>query len=456
MIIPIAKTAKASLPMDYRPISLLSIVGKIAEAYVVEQLRGHLDMRLPSWQYGFRSKRGLTDALIGVETCVVEAWGECKASKKPTSVAVLSLHLSKTFDTLPHHYILQQLHRKHGLHGPPLKWFSSYLRDRDFVVKVGGCTSSVHAIRSGVPQGSILGPLLYIAATAAIGDLSVSPGTRIEGYADDLLLIKPMLNEKSASDFNNDISMLNKYFTDINMTFNHSKTKLVLMSLSHRTGRRDLGTGIVCGGQLIIPSQQLKYLGVQLDERLSMRENALSAVARVRKCLFASLITLQRAGQRPLLVHIYRQILRPILTHGIEISWGISKTVDAIFSRTDKLAARLAIGSSWLCYTEALAQLRVPGLEIVSQRRRLAALHSYINCYCDAPTDSLRPIAARRSTRLGNGNQYGVFHGSAEKISRCKKCALRRACDQWNRLDESVVRIKKSSTFKRLLRRLTN
>ena len=189
-IIPIPKVRSSPHSSDYRPISLTCVVGKIAERFVLSNIYEVIDKELPQQQFGFRRNRGTIDALIEAEHRIMAAMEDCTGS--PTRVAVISFDISKAFDTVSHKRLIEHLRSSFQLPLNARRWIQAFLVGRVQRVKVGAAFSKWSTISSGVPQGTVLGPVLYNAATAGIKKIKLSEGSHIILYADDLLLIKPI------------------------------------------------------------------------------------------------------------------------------------------------------------------------------------------------------------------------------------------------------------------------
>ena len=185
-IVPLLK--KATLDPDnlqsYRPISNLPLLAKVLERIVTKQLQGYLeDHNLgASMQSAYRRYHSTETALLRVNNDLLRA-----VDQHQEAVLVL-LDLSSAFDTIDHETLLQRLATRYGISDTVLSWFTSYLSGRVQAVSICGTLSNVHPLRYGVPQGSVIGPILFTLYSAALQDIVMAHGLKCVMYADDTQL----------------------------------------------------------------------------------------------------------------------------------------------------------------------------------------------------------------------------------------------------------------------------
>ena len=185
--------------------SLTAIPCKIFEQILVSQIWSHLNKYgiITSKQHGFR--KGMS-----CETQLVEAihdWTSTILNKGQGQVDVILLDFSKAFDTVPHQRLLQKLN-KYGMRKRTLNWISSFLTNRTHHVVVNGSTSNVESVLSGVPQGTVLGPFLFL---IYINDIEQHLTSKISLFADDSVIYRNINSPNDAKSLQNDIFRLQKW-----------------------------------------------------------------------------------------------------------------------------------------------------------------------------------------------------------------------------------------------------
>ena len=197
IVIPSIK--KASLDPDdlknYRPISNLPFISKVIEKVVLSRINAHLETNnlTQPYQSAYRKFHSTETALLKVHSDLANAL------EKKMAILIL-LDLSAAFDTIDHSILLQRLADRFNVNGTALSWIKSYLTNRSQKVKAAGQFSKEANLPFGVPQGSILGPILFSLYTSPIGDIAARNGLCVHLYADDTQLYVTLDNRMSALD----------------------------------------------------------------------------------------------------------------------------------------------------------------------------------------------------------------------------------------------------------------
>ena len=294
-VIPTLK--KPSLDKDelnnYRPVSNLPFLSKVMEKAVLSRLSSYLSANNldEPLQSAYRPGYSTETALLRVQHDVLHSLSK----RRPCLIALLDL--SAAFDTVDHAILLRLLQSR-GISGTALAWFASYLQNRQQFVAIGNHCSVPHSLPSGVPQGSVLGPVLFNMYTAPLGDLLRSHSMNYHFYADDAtvyLSFEAHELDDAIEKMQRCVLDVKNYMSALKLKMNEGKTDLIIMS--SRNIDRSLGEIPVLhlGGSQIEAKEAVRSLGVLLDRTLSMDSyiNAtcqsarynLHNIRRIRDCL---------------------------------------------------------------------------------------------------------------------------------------------------------------------------
>jgi len=263
-VIPLFKKGDDTSPSNYRPISLLSIFNKLLEKLVYKRVLGFLMKNnvLYNYQFGFRKNYSTSLALMDV---INNCYSNLALNNK---AAGIFFDLQKAFDSVNHRILLDKLYH-YGIRGVMYLWFENYLTNRKQYTFVNNVCSELGNVAHGVPQGSVLGPLLFI---LYVNDLAnVVPDNQLKMFADDInLFIFDSNMNKLEVKANNYLKMMNIWFPANKLSLNINKTCYSVFS-RNKLSATDTELNLYIGNQKIAKTMNCKYLGIFIDENLNWK-----------------------------------------------------------------------------------------------------------------------------------------------------------------------------------------
>jgi hypothetical protein len=256
---------------SHRPISNLSFMSKVIERVIFRQLVVYLDSNnlVPKYQSGFRKHHSTESATLRVLSDIYSAIDNGR-------IALLALlDVSAAFDTVDHDILMHRLAESFGIVGQAHDWLSSFVTRRTYSVRFGGTTTSPWKVRSGIPQGSILGPLLYILYTADVAALVESLGFKVHLYADDTQLYDFCSSSEAealAIRVNTAIEAVSSWMSSNRLCLNLDKTKYLWFGTRQQLGKRDT-VALSNISAAMVSDTVTRNLGLLLDQELSMGDH---------------------------------------------------------------------------------------------------------------------------------------------------------------------------------------
>ena len=319
-MIPVFKSHDRQLFTNYRPISLLSSFSKMLERVVSRQMTGFLRVNniLYNHQYGFRKGHNTSHPVLHFLNNIYEALNK----EAPEYTLGIFLDLKKAFDTVDRTILLKKLEH-YGFRGVAYHWFESYLTERKQFVCVDGVNSELRGIDYGVPQGSVLGPLLFL---LFINDLAHATNLSTFLFADDTTF---QLSSRNISQLltvaNKELEGASLWFQCNKLTLNVSKTKFIIfrnrnMKLPNENICLKIGSESLERIGFDMPLKNFKFLGHIIDEHLSWADH----ISYVRGKISSGNYALARTKHflpPNIRLTLYNSLIRPHLEYGI-IIWG--------------------------------------------------------------------------------------------------------------------------------------
>lgn len=433
VVTPIFKKGDKQLPGNYRPVSLTSILCKVCESLIRDKLMEHLNDNnlLSEDQYGFRPGRSCTTQLLEV----LEHWSALMDSSFP--IDVIYLDFSKAFDTVPHERLLHKLYTL-GIHGNVLTWIQSFLSGRTQCVRYRDVYSSWSSVLSGVPQGSVLGPVLFL---CFINDLPETVSGLVKIFADDSKLFSNVLDEESRSKLQEDLDKLCDWSSKWKLCFNASKCKVLHMGYKNENQRYtmiDKDENYVA----LTSVQDEKDLGVTFESSLKFEKHITNCVNKAQRTVGLIKRTFDYMDSDMFLV-LYKSIVRPILEYSTCV-WSPYlkkdiRRVEAIQRRATKLVQNIR----HFDYEDRMKSLGLPTLEYRRKRNDLIQVYKAFHGLDDIKWQDM----FIRSTNDTRGHSLKLFKRQCRTTQRLNTFAFR-VIDSWNNLSEETVNATSLNMFK--------
>lgn len=309
---PIFKSKNRHVISNYRPISLISNLAKIFEKIIYIRIIDFIKKSkiLSKKQFGFLKNLGTKDALNYLTDIIY------KKLDKSAPVIVTYLDLAKAFDTVNHKILLDKLYN-YGIRGNAHKLITSYLQNRKQRVKVNGFMSDFCEVKTGVPQGTILGPLFFI---LYINDLLINlPEDIILSYADDTSVIATDMNWQIAElKMNNYLKLISDWLALNELSLNVDKT--VFITFGNYSDSVPLSVNLVINGHSLERVETCKYLGIIFDYRMRWENHILYIVNKTKYLIFL-FYKFSKIMLPETLLMVYYAFFHSIINYGI-IAWG--------------------------------------------------------------------------------------------------------------------------------------
>ena len=310
-VLPLYKSDDPLMFNNYRPVSLLCVLSKVFESIMYPRLIGRLEncKILLNNQFGFRKLHSSYMALMVLMNNLISSL------EKGENVVGVFLDFSKAFDTVDHLILLTKLEH-YGIRGNALAWFRSYLTDHEQFVTYNGAASSIKSVSCGVPQGSILGPLLFL---VYINDLCNACNSTLPIlFADDTNLFKSSqdLSHIEAM-FNEELKNISLWLKVNKLSLNVKKTHFIVFS---KRNKCDKYIKLVIDDETIDEVKNTKFLGVIIDNKLTWKDHINYVAGKVSRAI-GMIVKTKKYLRKEALLTLYYSFVYPYLTYCNHI-WG--------------------------------------------------------------------------------------------------------------------------------------
>ena len=433
-ITPIFKKGKKDDPRNYRPISLTSIASKLMEHVVVSSLMRHLEGNnlLHDSQHGFRSARSCDTQLLDFSHNLVSTMHD------GTQTDVIALDFAKAFDTVPHTHLLFKLDRL-GVDPTTRQWISSFLHGRKQCVLLDGVCSSEVPVLSGVPQGSVLGPVLFL---AYINDLADDISSKVRLFADDTIISREIRCKQDAITLQDDLDKLQAWGSRWQMSFHPGKCQVLRVSRS----RSKLTHPYTLLDTQLEATDTLKYLGITFSSDMRWSSHIQNVKAKASSKLGFLRRNVRIASPR-LKNQLYSTVVRSTMEYAATV-WNPheAKLVDNL-ETVQRRAARWVLHrhERTASVTRMLTQLGWCTLAERRRRSQLLMLYKIIHGLAYVPHTFLLRTSNTQHTRNTNPLTFAPFQ---PRTNYYKFSFFPYAVSQWNALPLSTLNSPSVEAFK--------
>ena len=434
---------------NYRPISNLSFLSKTLERVVAEQLQNYLcsNHLHEKFQSAYKSRHSVETALLRVQNDILRSLDDGNA------VVLLLLDLSAAFDTIDHSVLLKRLHEL-GIRDSALTWFKSYLSDRLQIVRTDSASSNPAPLQHGVPQGSVLGPLLFSVFVLPLAKIIEQYGLSGHYYADDTqvyLSFRPSSQATAMGAIGSCCNAIKDWMTANMLKLNEGKTEMVVFRSRYTTPLNKQALSMKIGESSIIPASTARNLGCIMDETLTMETH----IALTCRNAFYHLRNLKRI-RRYLTREATEQLVHAFVTSRLDfcnsLLFGIQKQHLQKLQRVQNAAARV------ICEIPTRDSVRGTLKELhwlpIKERVDFKILTlTYQAIDGSAPpylTELLTPYMPRRSCR--SENQRFLVTPSTHYKRVGDRAFSNSAPSLWNQLPLLIKNASSVDTFKKLLK----
>lgn len=375
-VVPIHKSGDRTKCENYRPISILSCIAKIFESLVYEHVYSHVKQAISNFQHGFVSGRSTVSNLLVYKNYICQAF----ASNK--QVDSIYTDFSKAFDKVDHRILSAKL-AAYGIHGNLLRWLISYLSNRSQIVAVKGFLSKPVELTSGVPQGSHLGPLLFI---IFINDLVEHISSEVLLYADDLKLFRVVNGVNDCLMLQRDLDNIQNWCFRNKMYLNVDKCFYITFT----TKKSQIQYEYHIGNQLLAQKSVAKDLGVYFDSKLNFKEH-FEYISNRGYQLVGFIIRIMKDFKKPsTLIYLFNVLVRSVLEYA-SVVWSPfynvhSAKIEGVQRRfLRSICFKYGLIRTLATYDDRAKYFNVTRLDRRRQLCELVYLHKIVHSSIDCP-----------------------------------------------------------------------
>ncbi|CAL1671997.1 unnamed protein product [Lasius platythorax] len=443
IVVPIPKVRGTIKVEEFRPINKLPVYEKVLEIVVYKQLIEYLEKNnlLKECQSGFRARHSCETVL----QCIISEWKREIAEGK--MIGVVFLDLRRAFEVVNRKILISKL-EGYGLKESVLNWFKSYLDNRTQRVKFNGILSPPVNVDVGVPQGSVLGPLLFLLYINDITEV-IKDTCEIKLFADDAIIYTAGYSSKEISDkLNEKMKKIEKWLKINRLKLNIDKTKVMLLR-GVRKKVMEENFRVIMQNKMLEVVSEIKYLGVIIDKNLNFSAH----VDYISKKVGAKLGIMRRTGASMssyMKCTVYKAVVAPILEYCASVLIGISKTNVNNLQKLQNQGMRIILK----CNKKTRIRDMLEALHFTSIDERIEynvclLVYKMINGMCPSYLYNKSELVKHRSA-INTRQKENVY------IERCRsreeqKMLLHDGFKMYNKLPNDIKKEQRLQNYRRML-----
>ena len=436
-IVPIFKGGIKTEPLNYRPVSLTSVVGKLCETVIKEKWVKYLEENeiITNKQFGFRQGKSCVTNLLSFYSRVIDG-----VDKRDGWVDAVYLDIKKAFDKVPHNRLLWKLKHIGGLRGKLLEWMEDYLKAREMRTVIRDTYSNWKRVTSGVPQGSVIAPIMF---QIYVNDMQMGVTSYINLFADDAKLFRVIESQNDCQQLQSDINRIYEWSLRWKLEFNAKKCHVMEIGKSKRRPIWEYKLG----EEVIKKSKEEKDLGVIIQDTLSP-ERHINNIFNNTYRLLTNIRVAFNYMDKSMMKKIITSIVRPKMEYAAVVwSPNMKKDIRKI-ERIQRTATKMVPELKDLTYEERLTEMGLQTLQDRRERGDLITLYKIISGIEKIDNEEL--VVVKEEVSRTRGHSMKIRKNQCVRDTK-KYSFPHRIVDTWNGLNEEVVTANSVHNFKEKL-----